>query len=249
MTSFRADDELLTAAEVAEYLGVEPVTVYRWCRSGRLPAMKLGKEWRIRRSALKNFLQRAEQATSLVGRLRSFYTLPDYVIAIAENEALLHQLDAAFFQIGEAQDALLVKFYSEEATPGEQLRAQLKRHGLDVERLEAVERLRFMEEVTTADRLAKVRQLHDEGTRAGRSIWITFDWTTTVGVDEALKQGEQIAQIVASDHLVIQTSVLEQIMGDWSIVNQRHARHVHRGAIWISTTTLSMSRVVPLPPG
>ncbi len=55
------DDELLGAAEVARRLGVGLVTVYRWCRQGRLTCFKLGKAWRIRRSALEAFLRRAER--------------------------------------------------------------------------------------------------------------------------------------------------------------------------------------------
>ena len=47
---------LLDIADVAEYLGVEQTTVQRWCREGSMPAMKIGKEWRIRREALERFL-------------------------------------------------------------------------------------------------------------------------------------------------------------------------------------------------
>ncbi len=115
--------ELLTVAEVAKQSGLEAVTISRWCRSGRLPAIKLGKEWRIRRAALEAFLRQAEQASSLVGQLRSFYTIPDHVIAIAETPALLQKMDRAFFQIGEAYGAILVKFYMGETAPVEQLRA------------------------------------------------------------------------------------------------------------------------------
>ena len=49
-----ASHELLSVEEVASYLGVGPITVYRWCRQGRLPALKVGKVWRIRRGALED---------------------------------------------------------------------------------------------------------------------------------------------------------------------------------------------------
>ena len=58
--------ELLGVAEVAEYLGVGTVTVYRWCREGRLPCLKVGRSWRIRREALEDFLSRGR------GRRRSW---------------------------------------------------------------------------------------------------------------------------------------------------------------------------------
>lgn len=45
-------DEVLTVDEVAEYLRVHPITVQRWCRSGDLPAAKIGRAYRIRKSDL-----------------------------------------------------------------------------------------------------------------------------------------------------------------------------------------------------
>ncbi len=53
-------DDLLDVEEVAEYLGVGQVTVYRWCREGRLSCLKLGKSWRIHRDALDGFLQQTK---------------------------------------------------------------------------------------------------------------------------------------------------------------------------------------------
>jgi len=48
--------EYLNVAEVAEILDLHPLTIYRWCRSGRLESVKIGKEWRIRRTALEDLL-------------------------------------------------------------------------------------------------------------------------------------------------------------------------------------------------
>lgn len=50
--------EFLNVAEVAAAFDLGPVTIYRWCRSGRLPAVKVGKEWRIHRAALAALLHR-----------------------------------------------------------------------------------------------------------------------------------------------------------------------------------------------
>ena len=41
--AFGARDGLLGVADVAEYLGVGEVTVYRLCREERLPCLKIGK--------------------------------------------------------------------------------------------------------------------------------------------------------------------------------------------------------------
>jgi len=45
-------DEMLTTAEAAELLRVSEFTIRRWCASGRLPAIKLGRDWRISRTRL-----------------------------------------------------------------------------------------------------------------------------------------------------------------------------------------------------
>ena len=57
--------DLLTADEVARYLDLRATTIYQWCREGRLPALKLGKEWRIRRSTLEMFLVQSERRVTL----------------------------------------------------------------------------------------------------------------------------------------------------------------------------------------
>jgi excisionase family DNA binding protein len=53
---------LLTAEEVAEYFGVTMTTVYRWCREGRIPCLKIGKHWRVRREELMALLKESEGA-------------------------------------------------------------------------------------------------------------------------------------------------------------------------------------------
>ncbi len=49
-------DELLTIVEVAAYLKVSRRTAWRWCKSGRLPAVKVGHQWRITRRDLEKFV-------------------------------------------------------------------------------------------------------------------------------------------------------------------------------------------------
>jgi PTS system nitrogen regulatory IIA component len=41
--------EILTAAEVADYLRVSERTVYQWAQQGQIPAGKLGNNWRFKR--------------------------------------------------------------------------------------------------------------------------------------------------------------------------------------------------------
>lgn len=50
------DHEILTLEEVARYLRLKPQTIYKWAQEKRIPAAKLGKEWRFRRSVLDRWL-------------------------------------------------------------------------------------------------------------------------------------------------------------------------------------------------
>ena len=56
------EHEILTLEEVALYLRLKPQTIYRWAQEKRIPAVKLGKEWRFRKSILDRWLD--EQITS-----------------------------------------------------------------------------------------------------------------------------------------------------------------------------------------
>ena len=47
-----AEDEIMTLEEVAAYLKVKPQTIYTWAQEKRIPAAKLGKEWRFKRSII-----------------------------------------------------------------------------------------------------------------------------------------------------------------------------------------------------
>jgi excisionase family DNA binding protein len=49
-------DTLMTVAEVADVLRVSNMTVYRLIRSGELPALRVGKSFRIQRRDLSAYL-------------------------------------------------------------------------------------------------------------------------------------------------------------------------------------------------
>src|SRR3954462_12334777 len=129
------ETELLAATDVAELVGVKETTVYKWCKEGKLPCLKVGKHWRIRREALEDFLKESERPRTLAGQLDSFLRVPDNVLAIAQTVDILHRLDAAFFRVGEARDGLLVKFYAGEEHSEEELLADFEQNGLEAGRL------------------------------------------------------------------------------------------------------------------
>ena len=51
-----ADHDILTIEEVASYLRLKPQTIYKWAQEKRIPAAKLGKEWRFRKSIIDRWL-------------------------------------------------------------------------------------------------------------------------------------------------------------------------------------------------
>ena len=59
----QADKELprfLKAYEVLDCLNVTPRTLYRLIRTGQLPAVRVGRQWRFRKADLENWLAARE---------------------------------------------------------------------------------------------------------------------------------------------------------------------------------------------
>lgn len=42
----------MTLEEVAAYLKLKPQTIYTWAQEKRIPAAKIGKEWRFKKSII-----------------------------------------------------------------------------------------------------------------------------------------------------------------------------------------------------
>ncbi len=180
--------ELLSAEDVAGLMGIKETTVWRWCREGRLPCLKVGKHWRVRREAFEDFLKQRERSTTLVGQLSSFLRVPDNVLVIAQNIDVLHRLDAAFFRVGEGRPASEV----------------LRRRG--TLRVRAARRLRgerprcsapgagggrFLmrpEEDPLDGREEVLGRLVEEKASDGLTVWASFDWAMQVDLGTALEQ-------------------------------------------------------------
>jgi PTS system nitrogen regulatory IIA component len=50
------DDQLMSVKDLADYLQVDISTVYLWSQRGQIPAMKVGRMWRYRRSEIDAWL-------------------------------------------------------------------------------------------------------------------------------------------------------------------------------------------------
>jgi excisionase family DNA binding protein len=59
----------LTIDEVLGYLKVTSRTIYRLIRSGDLPAMRVGRQWRFRRQDLDAWIERQRHSSPRTDRL------------------------------------------------------------------------------------------------------------------------------------------------------------------------------------
>ncbi|MBI4003690.1 MAG: helix-turn-helix domain-containing protein [Candidatus Omnitrophica bacterium] len=50
-------ESIMTLREVAQYLGLHVMTVYKLTREGRVPAAKIGGQWRFKRDVLDDWLE------------------------------------------------------------------------------------------------------------------------------------------------------------------------------------------------
>lgn len=55
-------DNLMTVDEVAAYLRVNPMTVYRMVNRGELPGVKVGDLWRFKERNIAAWLERQKRA-------------------------------------------------------------------------------------------------------------------------------------------------------------------------------------------
>ena len=240
--------ELLGAEAVAGMVGVKETTVYRWCKEGKLPCLKVGKHWRIRCEALEDFLKRSERPRTLVEQLDSFLRVPDNVLAIVQNVDILHRLDAAFFRAGDAQDGLLVKFYAGEEQSEGELVSDLQRNGLEVGRLRQERRffMRPEEEPLGGTRGEQLGRLIEEAGE-GRTIWASFDWVRPVDLETALEQQAQLTDLVDARDLVVKTAAIEEALDGWPASQLRRVQSAHSAIILASEEELSLSRATPMP--
>jgi excisionase family DNA binding protein len=240
---------LLAATDVAELVGVKETTVYKWCKEGKLPCLKVGKHWRIRREALEDFLRESERPRTLAGQLDSFLRVPDSVLAITQNIDILHRLDAAFFRVGEARGGLLVKFYAGEEHSEEELLLDFEENGLEARRLKREGRLlmRAEEEPLGRTRAEQLGLLIEEGGE-GSTVWASFNWVRPVDLNTVLEQQKRLSELFDASQLVVKTAAIEEAIDEWMPSELRRVQSAHSAIILASEKGLSLSRATPMPP-
>ena len=46
----------LSVPEIAKHLGISTVTIYRWLEDGRIPASRVGKQWRFKQDKVDRWV-------------------------------------------------------------------------------------------------------------------------------------------------------------------------------------------------
>jgi excisionase family DNA binding protein len=82
-----ADQEVLTIDEVADWLGMHRNSVHRAARSGRLPARRVGKEWRFLREAVAACWTPGRRLRGPAGPVSTSSALPESPLELSAAEA------------------------------------------------------------------------------------------------------------------------------------------------------------------
>lgn len=61
MVAKLAGSPILSIAEVAEYLDVSEMTIYRYAKAGKIPAFKVGAKWRFNRKSIDRWIEEKEK--------------------------------------------------------------------------------------------------------------------------------------------------------------------------------------------
>lgn len=123
-----ADDPLLTTEEVLDYLNLNLKTVYRLVKAGKLPAVRVGRQWRFRKRDIDAWLQRPTVPTTRAAGDRATVLVVDDDESV--REMLSISLSAAAYDVVTAADGSTA-LAALQHTPCDLLMADLKMPGMD----------------------------------------------------------------------------------------------------------------------
>lgn len=58
----KKEKEILDAKDVSDYLHVHLFTVHKYAREGKIPAFKIGADWRFHRKSIEKWIREKEQS-------------------------------------------------------------------------------------------------------------------------------------------------------------------------------------------
>lgn len=138
--------DFLTIQEVAEILKVHTNTAYKLCREGTLPAVKIGKEWRVDREKLGRFMEQGigKEPKRLAPDSQP-PALPQqgHVLGIFSDQDSIWEFERDFFLSAYSQGGRMLKacWWQKPA----EVRRALDASGLPVAKMEAEDDLVILE--------------------------------------------------------------------------------------------------------
>ncbi|UCH12679.1 MAG: helix-turn-helix domain-containing protein [Candidatus Omnitrophota bacterium] len=57
-----ANKTLFTINELADYLKMRPITIYKHAAAGKLPGFKVGSKWRFKKSTIDKWIEEQENS-------------------------------------------------------------------------------------------------------------------------------------------------------------------------------------------
>jgi len=57
MNMEKNNKEIMTVKEVADYLNIHPLTVQKYARAGKIPAFKIGTDWRFHKEYIEKWIK------------------------------------------------------------------------------------------------------------------------------------------------------------------------------------------------
>jgi excisionase family DNA binding protein len=67
------DDKILNVEELSKFFGVSNQTIWRWCKHGKLPAFKIGSQWKIRQSDINKIINQKVNKNSSDVQIASLF--------------------------------------------------------------------------------------------------------------------------------------------------------------------------------
>jgi hypothetical protein len=68
-----------------------------------------------------------------------------------------------------------------------------------------------------------------------------------VSLDAALRQQRERQEVIHERPTTLAMGMLERVLEDWSLAEQRRVRHAHHGFVSLSATHFFLGRSLPLP--
>ena len=65
-------DKIMNVEQLCKFFGVSNQTIWRWCKSGKLPAFKIGAQWKIRQSDINKIISQKIEKKKLDNQAKLF---------------------------------------------------------------------------------------------------------------------------------------------------------------------------------